>query len=83
MGNPMDQSSIVGFVLAYLLTLLAVCLLLLPGVILYTVLLLVAGAIRLVMFLLGALQGAGQVLSRSRGLRTSSGPRTSHGLAPR
>lgn len=51
----MDQASVVGFTLAYIATLVAVFLMLLPGFIVFTLLLVMAGAARLVSLLLSSL----------------------------
>lgn len=51
----MDQAWIGGFTLAYIATLMVVFLMCLPGIITFAVLLLTAGAARLISFLLTAL----------------------------
>lgn len=48
MGFQMDQASIVGFTFAYIVTMAAVFIMLLPAIIIFTVLLLLAGIARLV-----------------------------------
>ncbi|GAA1255720.1 hypothetical protein GCM10009589_03680 [Arthrobacter pascens] len=48
MGFQMDQASIVGFALAYFVTIITVIILFLPAIAIFTILLLLAGIARLV-----------------------------------
>ena len=51
MGPQMDQASIAGFTFTYIVTMAAVFIMFLPAIIVFTVLLLLAGIVRLMGFL--------------------------------
>jgi hypothetical protein len=75
-GSPMDQATLVGYAFGYVVTLVAIFLLCLPLIFGFVLLMLLAGAVRLVLLLATAL-----TVGLTRLIRSPAGsrPRTRHG----